>query len=293
VEIDESAQTVIEKIVEIQNYCVTDENRKTFSMKSVELGSFYSSFRYEFREDTLVRYGCGMGESKEEIAFDYCSSVGFEFVGGKENIIYGSWKYTGCNWYVDEKKVLCGELPEAPADKSMIVGDGVIAVPKNSSSYQNIYLGDSYYVNRLHDYLLGSGTFPEVKDLFVQNSNNDVYIMEGYQDSVKFSLGGIDFMVEQGEYVGNKNKLSVTADNLVCTLEYVVYNETDFTDEICNAGNVDYFLYAEYGVDGDDLLRNRVSLYVRGDESEFKDCIDEIKKKVKDEESDGDAENDG
>lgn len=277
-DIDETSKTIVMKVEEGNDYCVTNESKSSFSKKRVVSSFWYGSSKYEFVGDTLVVYQCYMGEEKTEVNFDDCSEAGAEYVGGKANDIYGSWEYTECN-RINGKRV-CENLDGRPFSNKMKVGKDAVAFLKMAEmseiSAPNFY--HSHFVESLYNYFMGKGEFAGSSELYNYGSSNSG---EYYVDDEKmaFAIDDVDFVVVNNkiENTVNEFRISVVAGEFTCNLDIKVYEGSGIPDEVCKADNADYF---EYEPAESDEAAYKVSRYVSGNDSEFKACVDELKEKV-------------
>lgn len=94
-----------------------------------------------------------------------------------------------------------------------------------------------------------------------------------------FAIDDVDFVVVNNkiENTVNEFRISVVAGEFTCNLDIKVYEGSGISDEVCKADNADYFEYEQVE---SDVAAYKVSRYVRGNDSEFKACVDELKEKV-------------
>lgn len=279
-DIDETAKTVILRAENGNDYCVTNESKSLFSQERVVSSFWYESSKYEFVGDTLVVYQCFMAGEKSDVNFDYCAEYGFGYVGGKEGNPYGLWKFTGRHWIEGSDKSSAEDIGEFPPYNTMVIADGVIAVPKDVAmseiSAPDFY--HSHFVESLYNYFMGKGEFAGSSELYNYGSSNSG---EYYVDDEKmaFAIDDVDFVVvrKKIENAENEFRISVVAGEFTCNLDIKVYEGSGIPDEVCKADNADYF---EYEPAESDEAAYKVSRYVRGNDSEFKACVDELKEKV-------------
>ena len=279
-DIDETAKTMILRAEEGNDYCVTNESKSLFSKKRVVSSSWYEPSKYEFVGDTLVVYQCFMVGEKSEVNFDDCAEYGFGYVGGKEGNPYGLWKFTGRHWIEGSDKSSAEDFGEFPPYNTMVIADGVIAVPKDVAMSE-ISAPDfcySHFVESLYNYFMGKGEFAGSSELYNYGSSNSG---EYYVDDEKmaFAIDDVDFVVvrKKIENAENEFRISVVAGEFTCNLDIKVYEGSGIPDEVCKADNADYFEYEQVE---SDVTAYKVSRYVRGNDSEFKACVDELKEKV-------------
>lgn len=279
-DIDETSKTIVMKVEEGNDYCVTNESKSSFSKKRVVSSFWYGSSKYEFVGDTLVVYQCYMGGEKSDVNFDYCAEYGFGYVGGKEGNPYGLWKFTGRHWTESSDKSSAEDVGMLPPYNTMVIADGVIAVPKDVAMSE-ISAPDfcySHFVASLYDYFLDKGEFAGSSELYNYGSSNSG---EYYVDDEKmaFAIDDVDFVVVNNkiENTVNEFRISVVAGEFTCNLDIKVYEGSGIPDEVCKADNADYFEYEQVE---SDVAAYKVSRYVRGNDSEFKACVDELKEKV-------------
>lgn len=282
-QINEAEQKAILTYNYNEKLCQTDENRKSFQMKSFNYTG-YEAYRYDFASDTLLIYNCDYSEySADDLRFTNCSSTGLAFIGGKLGNPYGNWKYTGCDISRGERKCNSEDYGVITLD----ISKGNVKVTTINNNIKSANLGESEYLEDLLFYFKYGTALPSLNDIFEPGNPEQTAQEYGFTISKKsansatFKVGNSEISVnlKKIQYSPDMANLTISGNHKTCELNYAHYDYDDITSDICKVSNAEFFSYdSDY-----DENENRffyVDEYKINNTSDFRDCLDEIQEAV-------------
>lgn len=292
VKINESAHTIVATLQEKLEYCIVNDDRTRFQMKTIPLATEYQAIKYEFQHDTLLIYSCGHAESAADLEWDDCDDESkVAYVGGKNGNIYGTWTSSGCTWYDgseeddDEPGYYCNK--ELKGVYTIEIGKNTITSVYNAKE-DKVDLGTSEYLSSLIAFFGEDWSAPYPSDIFYSTDDHEYYA-DTYDITISNrSATSATLVVNKKNISINVNaaqksprilNLSVSSGDLTCKLNYMhIYDEV-MNSEYCKAENDEFFDY-DYDYDDKGNKFYYVEGYLRSNKDDFEYCLNDLRDNV-------------